>query len=463
MNPQKALVYFLGILFHSCTSSTDTEICLLFIEKFSQYIDHTENLHVHHFIREILKQPANSQFLPQLVKILGSFSRWYTANLDTLVDVLNFLERALSFDKSTADAAAKAFKEICNSCKSLMIGHLETFFNILTNLDQFNMSEEGQLELIKAVSAIINHLPGDPFEIAMRELCKSQFEKIFSQANPLKHIDQLAEIFSRIGSEGHNAVAASIFMECWPTLSQIMDSTQDDEIIIKIIECLRCGVKSYKSDLLPIMEEMITKALNLSNVKSCPDILRLFIEIVDCVDVRFSSDLMSLFEAATTMTLNVLQDEKEFNSSIVEKFYELATKVALKFPKELMVSPIIFLILELAINCCCVDMKDSTPLKFLSTLLTIDNRNLDSYQREIISMYGEQIIFTLLHSSIFLYSDSSKFNYISNIFEAMKNACQQAFRALISKTFYSLPNRSSNGNVAVSEKNSRDFVNEITR
>lgn len=242
-----------------------------------------------------------------------------------------------------------------------------------------------------------------------------------------------------------------------------MDTSQTDEVMEKIIDVLKCGVKSYGDLLLPILEDMIEKSLLVSSERTCRMTLKLVIAVFECIDRQYVSGLMKIFEATTTMTLNVLLGESNFKKDIVEKFFELANVVVVKFPMELMISPSVLTSIELAISTCRVDTKDANALKFLTTLLTVDCMNIRDYQIEIMSNYGEQIIFTLMYSHLFVFTDPSKLNFICDIFAVMKNASNDATIEILEKSLKTIPNRKFDGKIAINDKHLQEFLDVMAQ
>ncbi len=221
------------------------------------------------FIDIVLNLPVNFPFLKSCIKILGRFGKWFAAHQSTLKIVITSLKRALNCEQSIADVAAESLKEICRGCKELMIVYFGDFYQIFSNMNHLNLSDAGELEVIKAICEIISNMPRDQLLIAMRELCNQQLIKIyqFRSVNAAKMSDQLAEIFDKISSDSHKDATAKVIIEIWPFLRKMMKS-QSSEILKKIIECLklsvlRCGVK-----LLPIFEEMIEEVILHCNAET---------------------------------------------------------------------------------------------------------------------------------------------------------------------------------------------------
>jgi hypothetical protein len=148
---------------------------------------------------------------------------------------------------------------------------------------------------------------------------------------------------------------------------------------------------------------------------------------------------------------------------IVDKLLELAVVVASKFPLQLMRSPSVLQLLELSISTCRIE-TESNAVKFLAKVLTVEGVNLQDYQRQIMSIFGDQIIFNLIHAAMFAYPEkSSKMKYVCEVISVMKSASKEATMDILEKSICSMTNRNACGKVAISNKNLQDFFEAMSQ
>jgi hypothetical protein len=228
------------------------------------------------------------------------------------------------------------------------------------------------------------------------------------------------------------------------------------------MECIKCGVESYGIELLPILEDLIEKLLTFNNPKVFTSVLKVFGKFFNLLQETHPNVIWVIFEAISTIIFQLLIFDDENVQNCLEEFFAFANKFLLKFPLEVVQGPCIIEIIELAIHCCNINSKDSNALEFLKNLLTIKKNDLTCYQYQVMNMFGDKIINTLLSASIFIYPDFSKFGFIAEIFNSMKCASQQAFSELMKKSILLLPNRNIYGSL-VSKCNLEEFFNTITR
>lgn len=450
VNLQTSFNYFKDILYDPKYVSNEVEISLIMIESVAEYIP--DSPEITKLIEDILKLQHSSQHFNQSVKILGQFGKWMSSHPDALIPVLNFLGDALNCQQWIADAAAEAFKNICRSCEKLMTQFVEQLYTIFVNLNNVNLSNTGQLNFIKAICSVVNCLPEDRLKHALREICKLQFNKINSNTETVKYLDQLCEIFNQVSSKA----ATSVFIEIWPTLSQKLKD-KDEKVLEKVIECVKCAVQSYGIELLPILEDIIEKMLFLNNSKIFPLALKLFRAIFDLLDERYLEGLLILCDAVSTLTFHILLNEEKFNALLVEEFFNFVNRFALKCPIELLQLSIIIPTIELAIYACSINEVNLNGLKFLHTLLTIKSQNFDSIKYQIMSRYGDVIIKALMTALTFNFNQE-KFNMIADILEALKTASLQGFSESMKNAILGQPNLTE-----VSPKDLEDFFLFITR
>lgn len=413
------------------------------------------------FIEDILKLKSDYPYFALTIKILGRFSKWISLHPVALLPILNFVGDALNCKKSIADAAAETFKNISRNCGKSILQFNEKFLTIFMNLNKFNLSSTGQMDLIKTICAIVNQLESDELKNVMREICRIQLNKILTcnRAETSKKLNELSEIFYQVTSKG----ASSVFIEFWPNLSEMMNSFDDEGHLEQIIECVEHAVVSYGVDLIPIFEDIIEKMLSMKIRRVFPAVLNLFSKIFFLLQETHPNVLLVIFEAVSTVIFQTLMLNEENLQKNLEKFFNFASEFFLKFPVEFAKLPNIIPTIELAILCCGIDSQDSSAINFIRKLLIVKKSDYEPYKLDIINFYAEKIINTLLNSSIFVYSDSFKFDAIAEIFNAMKEANLQAFGEQISKAILNLSNSTSYGNNAVNWCNLEGFYNVITR
>lgn len=462
IDAQKALNRFAWMLFQPRLSQLDAEISMIFIEQIALVVDPNENEVVPLLIENFLECPYGNIFYQRIIKILGNFKKWYHGHVDVAKKVLSFLANALNYEESIADCAAEAMQLICVECKKNSIEFFDGFYEIFLKMGTTCLSNDGEIQIIKAIGEIIYHLHPEMLTIVMHNIFNVLFEKIYSLngLNASKYLDQMAELVGLLDNDFNKSAAARVFIEYWPILSYMMDACISDDVQENIIEILKCAVKSFGLDLFPILDEMIEKSLIKSNKRTFRMTLKMIIEVFKTMDGRFENCLVTLFEATSTMFFNSLLNESKFNSNIVEKYFELANLAFTQIPLMIVQSPAIIPTIELAINACCVNSKDSNALKFIVNLLTIESFILAAYQREIMSLYAESLIFTLLHNYFFVLPDDSKLNYICDIFMSMKATSNEATREIFEKYFIMTRNCKTNGQ-KVGDKIVQDFINSI--
>lgn len=124
----------------------------------------------------ILKLPENTHiaFRYTSIMLLGELCEWIDNHPESLEAVLNFLLYSLNQKNGLAAAAANALTQICTACKSRMTYHLSGLLQIAQSLDNFEISNDATINLLKGISIIVGRLPLDQMTQPLQELCSYQ-------------------------------------------------------------------------------------------------------------------------------------------------------------------------------------------------------------------------------------------------------------------------------------------------
>lgn len=84
-----------------------------------------------------------------------------------------------------ASASAGAIQNICTACKDHMAVHFYGLFELVMNIDNFSLTNEAAIGLLKACSVILTKMPHENLHLSMKELTMLQ----------IRHLSIILEVY----------------------------------------------------------------------------------------------------------------------------------------------------------------------------------------------------------------------------------------------------------------------------
>lgn len=423
----------------------ETEIYMFILENIVECVKTDEKESVEELLRILFTCPT--QFHKQSIRIICNLSQWFSRNSEHLLTILNFLGEGLCMPQPISNAAAEAIKEISKQCQPVMKPHLPQLFTIVEYFELFNLSENGEMDIIKGISAVIEWLPPDELEVAMKKLVKIILSRIyqFRHFGPLKIVEQLVEIFERIYPETREGrrTAANIFEEFFPSIKGMFKFFADNKKVVKkLFEIIQNAIANYKYLMLPEAFEIMNIILDADFKSHYNSIFDLGRKLLEAFGEKWPNVTSTIFSVIQLQLVAFWGEEDDVDA--IDGFFKMAIEFVKKNPSQFLQEQYSFISIMLAIRLLVLDVKEASVLKFIYTLITVEgNENLKACQRQFMSTYGDEIIFRLLYSVIHKY-DISRVSIAVDILNAFKSTSPEGFKisfenACINCPIHSMP------------------------
>lgn len=362
--------------------------------------------------------------------LLGELSEWIDNHPESLEAILNFLLYSLNQKNGLAAAAASALTQICTACKSRMIYHLNGLLQIAQNLDNYEITNDSTISLLKGISIIIGRLPIDQMSQPLEQLCSYQLGPLrqlllepnyertskFSMAfwffynsfsnlssmfmssivayfvsgdskseqnhrrDPSFWLDRVAAILRYTNpdvrdTEEHPCMRVMVVV--WPIISEILIKYQaEGRVMERVCRCVRYGVRSIGKQAAPLLEPLVKQMVEIYATHHHSCFLYLGSVLVDefaNVSDQCTRGLLDMMQAFIQPTFARLQMENGLknNPDTVDDFFRLCARFLQRCPIPFLQSPIVTPIIQCALLACTLDHKDAnlSVMRFFYSLL----------------------------------------------------------------------------------------------
>lgn len=369
------------------------EAPLFAVRAMGRMVPPDENVMLPRLIPLIAGIPDHHKLRFQAVMALGRYTEWTAQHPDTLQLQLDYIMAA--FDHSAKDvirAAALSFKFFCNDCASLLVnfvGPLQQFY--AKNLNKLPISS--QEEITEGVASVVAKVPNEQLLATLKLYLDPVMAHLIEIARHAKDeadqkliadkINLLTIFFEMVRPEiapGQEHPAVKYCQEIFPTLANMITHFNASiPILERVCRCWRYMVLSYRTAMRPLLPDLATKLIEGfdKSRQGCflwatASIVREFSQGVDDVDPSLANDVYQFYEQQAKTFLRILSDlPPEELPDLIEDYFRLAADMALYFPSESIMSPLMDTVLLAA--CSSLTLLKEDPiiavLHFLRDLL----------------------------------------------------------------------------------------------
>uniref|UniRef100_T1GDV0 Importin N-terminal domain-containing protein n=1 Tax=Megaselia scalaris TaxID=36166 RepID=T1GDV0_MEGSC len=456
------------ILQEPSTTWESTESALFIMQNVAKNIlpTHTlfhreENEVIPKVVEAILNLPENTHIAVRYTSIilLGELCDWIDVHPESLQAVLNFLLYSLQQKNGLAPAAAISLTQICGANREQMTYHITGLIEICRSLDNFEISNDLAIGLLKGFSLIVSKLQSPQIESVLREICSFQFiplarvvEEVSVEAvnkgernDPSYWIDRACAIIRHTNpnirsTDIHPTV--QILTDAWPLLSQVLEKYQSDvRIIERTCRLIRYGLRMVGKQASHLLEPLVKQMVLLYN------------------------------QHRHKPTFNMLQMENGLknNPNTVDDFFRLCTRFIECLPIAFLQSPLVTPIFQCALLSCSLDHSDAhtSVMKFFCNLLKCGKQNyrhpaIRDIVRGIITQNGDALVLTLIHSSIF-YLRSYMLPDVADVLYELKLVDKDNMEKYLCTALDALPKNNSGGYVTATQQQLTAFKDSVMR
>lgn len=350
----------------------------------------------------IVAIPDHNKVRFQAVMALGRYTEWTAQHPETLQPQLDFIMAA--FEHATKDvirAAALSFKFFCNDCSTLLvnfIGPLQQFYAKYLN----TLPISSQEEITDGVASVVAKVPLNQLYPTLKLYCDPVLQHLVTIANQAKEeleqklladkINLLTIFFELVRPQvppGQEHPAVKYCQEIFPILGNIITHfSKSVPILERVCRCWRYMVLSYRTAMRPLLPELANKLIQgfETSRQGCflwatASIVREFSAGMEEIDPSLANDVFQFYEQQAKTFLRILNDlPPEELPDLIEDFFRLAADMALYFPSESIMSPLMETIIMAA--CSSLTLLKEEPilatLHFLRDLLGYGRNNSPS-------------------------------------------------------------------------------------
>ncbi|KAG8222278.1 hypothetical protein J437_LFUL003259 [Ladona fulva] len=462
-------------------------------------------------VEAILNLPENTHVAVRhtSVLLLGELCEWIENHSETLEPILNFLLYCLH-KPMLATAAANSLQSICSACSDHMGVHFNGLVQIVQSLDNFAISNDAAIGLLKGVAVILGGLPPDEIQRAMKQLCWIQVTPLCelvetsvktekgTKTDPVLWLDRLATIFrhtSPVVENGKIHPCQPVITEIWPVLSNICTKYQaDSRIMERCCRCLRFAIRCVGKQSLHLLEPLVKQIVTLyqQNQHSC--FLYMGSILVDeyAADPTCTPGLLAMLQAFLEPTFALLEDppnqgsdptvgDTRFSAAglglknhpdTVDDLFRLCARFLQRAPVPFLQSPAIAPIVRCALMACTLEHRDAngSVMKFFNDLFYCGRNHEEREDFELrrnlvqrlIMDSGQVLLNNLIHASIFCLH-SYMLSDVADVIMELMLFNRMAFFQWLEVTVKSLPTTNAGGSVTVTQKQLADFHRLLTR
>ncbi|KAF3052854.1 Nuclear import receptor [Didymella keratinophila] len=370
------------------------EAPLFAVRAMGRMVPPDEDVMLPRLIPLIVSIPDHNKLRFQAVMALGRYTEWTAQHPDTLQPQLDYIMAA--FDHSTKDvirAAALSFKFFCNDCASLLVNFvapLQQFY--AKHLDSLPVSS--QEEITEGVASVVAKVPVDQIYPTLKTYVDPVMQNlatIANQANDEPSQKLLADKINLVTifiefvqpevPAGQENPAVKYCQELFPLLGNLITHfNQSIPILERVCRCWRYMVLSYRTAMRPLLPELATRLTQGFDASrqgcflwATAAIVREFSQGAEQVDTGLANDVYQFYEQQARTFLKMLGDVQKPDElpDLIEDYFRLASDMALYFPSESIMSPLMETILLAA--CSALALLKEEPiiatLHFLRDLL----------------------------------------------------------------------------------------------
>ncbi|KAF8986272.1 hypothetical protein BGZ46_006894 [Entomortierella lignicola] len=137
------------------------EATLYCLKALSEVVPHTENLQMPRFFSEQIfgRLPKNfvCRACETALSLIGSYADWFKVHPQYLLPALNFVIPALEIPQ-LAPSAAKALKNICDTCRESLVEAIDAFMTVFANVERaIDPAIKGSV--VYSIATVIQTLP----------------------------------------------------------------------------------------------------------------------------------------------------------------------------------------------------------------------------------------------------------------------------------------------------------------
>jgi transportin-3 len=369
------------------------EAPLFAVRAMGRMVSPDESMMLPQLIPLIVAIPDHHKVRFQAVMALGRYTEWTAHHPEMLQPQLDFIMNA--FEHGTKDvirAAALSFKFFCNDCASLLIGFigpLQQFHAKYLN----NLPVQSQEDITDGVASVVAKVPLDQVYSTMKLYCDPILQHLISvagQANGEKEQKMLADKVNLITifiavvkpqvplEQPHPAV--KYCEEVFPVLADIITHfSKSVPILERVCRCWRYMILSYRTAMKPLLPQLANKLIQgfETSRQGCflwatASVVREFSAGTEKIDPSLANDVFVFYEQQAKTFLRILSDmPPEDLPDLIEDFFRLGADMALYFPSESIMSPLMETIISAA--CSSLTLLKEEPiiatLHFLRDLL----------------------------------------------------------------------------------------------
>ncbi|XP_018314649.1 transportin-3 [Mycetomoellerius zeteki] len=473
-----------------------TEAALFIMQAVAKNILPDEEAMVPRVVQDILNLPENTHIAVRYTSILllGELCEWIDKHPQLLEQVLNFLLYCLN-QKGLGSAASGALLSICTACPSHMITHFSGLLQIALSLDNFAISNDAAIGLLKGVSIILAKLPYDEIIPAIKELCWFQARSLWTlltnrdqiergtKTDPVIWLDRLAVIFKhtnpQINDPNKPHPCESVVAEMWPVLSDVCETYQRDvRVIERCCRCIRFAVRCVGKHSTHLLESIVKQIMNkivlLYTVHKHSCFLYLGSILVDEYATDSECVLLNMLQAFIGPTFEILEQEDGLKNhpDTVDDLFRLCARFLQRAPISLLRSLAIGSIVDCAIMACSLDHRDanSSVMKFFYDLLhsgrSYKDRSDYTIRRQLVQNIlkekGQTLVIKLLHASVFELSSYMLSDVADVIIELTRNDADLMSKWL-EEAIKTMPSQNAGGAPTATPEQLLEFHSIVTR
>lgn len=455
-----------------------------------------------------LQENTHIAFRYTAIMLLGELSEWIDNHPQTLEAVLNFLLYSLHQKNGLAAAAAAALTQICTICKTRMTCHLSGLIQIAGSLDNFEITNESAISLLKGISIIVGRLPLSQLASPLQELCSFQLVPLQTllsanvkvdknqRSDPGFWLDRLAAILRHTNpdvreNDVHPCLA--IMMETWPSISLIFTKYQSDlRIMERTCRLVRYAMRSIGKQGAPLLEPLVKQIVELYAIHHHSCFLYLGSILVDefaNVSDQCTQGLLDMMQAFIEPTFARLRAENGLknNPDTVDDFFRLCSRFLQRCPIPFLQSPIVTPIIQCALLACTLDHKDAnlSVMKFFYNLLNCGRSEIRRHHNhqhhpnvtddaaaattlkkhlvhQIVLANGDALVMNLMQASVF-YLHSYMLSDVADVMLELKEIDAQLLNNNLRTALEALPKKNSGGAVTATAAQLDEFHSAVLR
>lgn len=442
-------------------------------------------------IEAILNLPENTHTAVRYTSILlmGELCEWIDVNSEYLESILNFLLCGLQQKSGLAAAAATALQQICSFCKNHMTRHIDGLVQITKNLDNFEISNEFAIGLLKGISVIIGRIPNDQITNVLREICSFNLQPLCqlvendievvrgTRSDPAFWLDRLAAILQHTQpnvNENEVHPSAVVVSDIWPVVSRVMEKYQDKvSVMERTCRLLRYAVRGVGQQSGQLLEPLVKQIIFQYSHHQHSCFLYLGSILVDEFGRNpvCSRGLLEMLQAFMEPTFTILQKENGLNDhpDTVDDFFRLCTRFIQRCPQEFLQSSCVNPILQCAISSCTVAHREANAsvMKFFTCLFAYGQQEKSEHLgssliQQIIETNGEALVMNLIYSAVFCLN-TYMLPEVADVISEMKEINENSLGVYLKIALEALPKKNSGGHVTATEEQLNEFHRSILR